>query len=142
MLQSFKSMNELVEYLGGMEKRLRTLEEENRALRLSPAGTDTNMNELVEYLQGVEGRLKYLEGETEKLSTTPVPASSTSIDKEAIARQVAYFLPQTNIIHPNFWKRAWAVWGHYAAVQLIISAVLMVFYCLLFFLTFIREGVR
>ena len=36
MLQQFKNMNELVEYLGTMEERLRKVEVENRILRETP----------------------------------------------------------------------------------------------------------
>ncbi len=36
-------------------------------------------------------------------------------------------LPQTNIIHPQFWTRAWAVYGHALVPGLIIGAVFWVF---------------
>jgi hypothetical protein len=140
MLQSFKSMNELVDYLGRVEKRIQTLEQENQKPRST--SIDANMDELVEYLQEVEKRLKGLEEENERLRATPASVSSMTVDKEAIAKQVAYFLPQTNVIHPSFWMRAFAIWGHYFVAQFIISAVFMIFYCLLLFLGLVREGVR
>jgi hypothetical protein len=36
MLQQFKSMNELVLYLGALEERVNCLEEENQQLRAAP----------------------------------------------------------------------------------------------------------
>jgi hypothetical protein len=40
MLQQFKNMNELAEYLGTMEERLRKIEVENRILRETPPNRD------------------------------------------------------------------------------------------------------
>lgn len=96
MLQQFKSMNELVEYLGTLEERVKHLEEENRQLRAAPA-------------------------------------AASNIDERTIAKYVASFLPLTNIVHPNFMKRAFAVWGHYFVAQLIISVPLIIIQlCLMF----------
>lgn len=39
MLQQFKNMNELITYLGGLEERVKYLEEENRKLRAAPVST-------------------------------------------------------------------------------------------------------
>ena len=36
MMQQFKSMNELVEYLGRLEERLKCLEQENQKFRAMP----------------------------------------------------------------------------------------------------------
>jgi hypothetical protein len=95
MLQQFKSMNELVVYLGMLEERVKALEEENRNLRLAPA-----------------------------------PASN--IDEHTIAKYVASFLPLTNIVHPSFLKRAFAVWGHFFVANFIISIPFMILYfCLI-----------
>ncbi len=86
MLQQFKSMNELVDYLGKLEERVNSLEEENQKLR-----------------------------------ATATPASNSNTDEHEVAKMVATFLPNTNIVHPNFFKRAFTVWGHYFAAQFIIS---------------------
>ncbi|MDO9557865.1 MAG: hypothetical protein Q7J82_09885 [Coriobacteriia bacterium] len=32
-------------------------------------------------------------------------------------------LPQTNIISPKFWTRAWAIYGHLLALSLIFAAI-------------------
>jgi hypothetical protein len=40
-------------------------------------------------------------------------------------------LPQSNILHPNFWTRAWAVWGHSAMVQVFVSIFLWFFIAIL-----------
>jgi hypothetical protein len=79
MLQQFKSMNELVQYLGALEERVRFLEEENQRLLAAPA-------------------------------PAPVPGVASHVDERSIAKMVASFLPFTNIVHPSFLKRAFAVW--------------------------------
>jgi hypothetical protein len=95
MLQQFKSMNDLVEYLGRLEERVKSLEEENQKLRAAPVSTN-------------------------------------SVDEHTIAKYVARFLPLTNIVHPSFLKRAFAVWGHFFVANLIISIPFTVLYfCLL-----------
>ncbi len=96
MLQQFKSMNELVQYLGTLEERLKCLEEENRQLRLAPP-----------------------------------PAASSNIDEHTIAKYVASFLPLTNIVHPSFMKRAFAVWGHFMVAHLIITIPFAILYACL-----------
>lgn len=97
MLQQFKSMNELVEYLGRLEERVKYLEEENRQLR-----------------------------------TAPAPTSLSNIDERTVAKYVASFLPLTNIVHPSFLKRAFAVWGHFFVAHLIISLpFILLYFCLL-----------
>lgn len=91
-----------------------------------------NMNELVEYLGTMEQRIKFLEAENHRLLSAPVPASTNSVDEKTIAKYVATFLPLTDLVHPSFLRRAFAVWGHYFVAQLIISIPLMVIYfCLL-----------
>ncbi len=48
MIQQFKSMNELVEYLGAVEARLKALEQENVKLRAAaPAGGGLDENAIV-----------------------------------------------------------------------------------------------
>ena len=99
MLQQFKSMNELVQYLGSLEERVKCLEEENQKLRTAPA---------------------------------PVPAGASHVDERTIAKMVATFLPLTNIVHPSFLKRAFAVWGHFFVANLIISLPFtLLYFCLL-----------
>ncbi len=99
MLQQFKSMNELVEYLGRLEERLKCLEEENHKLRAAPS--DRN-----------------------------------NVDENTIARYVARLLPQTNILHPNFLKRAFAVWGHFFVANLIIGITFGIIYACLMTILF------
>ena len=100
MLQKFKSLDELVQYLGTLEERVQGLEEEYQRLR-----------------------------------TTLIPApqaASTSVDERTIAKMVASFLPLTNIVHPSFLKRAFAIWGHFFVANFIISIPFTILYfCLL-----------
>jgi hypothetical protein len=97
MLQQFKSMNELVQYLGALEERVQILEQENQKLRF-----------------------------------TPTPGAAGNADERSIAKMVASFLPLTNIVHPSFLKRAFAVWGHFFVANLIISIPFtLLYFCLL-----------
>ncbi|HMB25349.1 MAG: hypothetical protein ACM33V_08725 [Chloroflexota bacterium] len=132
MLPQFKNMNELVEYLGRLETRVKSLEAEDHAMPLSPSVANDRMNQLGEYIGDLEQRIKNLEEENQKLRLAPPAANSAPVEKETIARYVAQFMPQTNILHPNFLTRAFAIWGHYFVVQFIISIVLSILYCLLF----------
>ncbi len=126
MMQQFKSMNELVEYLGKLEGRVRSLESDNQ--------------ELVGYLGKQEGRLSALEEENQKLRALPAPTgtSNANVDERTIAKMVASFLPLTNIVHPSFLKRAFAVWGHYFVAQLIISIPFIILYFCLLSMVFSR----
>jgi len=94
MLQKFKSMDELVEFLGAMEDRLRNLEAENEKLRTAPLARE-------------------------------------AVDGNTIARAVARVLPQTNLLHPGFLKRAFTVWGHFFVANLIIGIIVSIaYFCL------------
>lgn len=108
MLQQFKNMNELVQYLGALEERVRILEEENQKLRAAPAAA---------------------------------PVGANHAEERAIAKMVASFLPLTNIVHPRFLRRAFAVWGHFFVANLIISIPFTALYfCLL--TTILRSGIQ
>jgi hypothetical protein len=53
---------------------------------------------------------------------------------------VATFLPLTNIVHPSFLKRAFAVWGHFFVANFLISLpFLLLELCL--FMTVLRDRV-
>jgi hypothetical protein len=91
-----------------------------------------NMNELVTYLGEMEERLKHLEEENRKLRAAPAPVSTSNVDERTIAKMVATFLPLTNIVHPSFLKRAFAVWGHFFVANLIITLPFTILYfCIL-----------
>jgi hypothetical protein len=83
-----------------------------------------NMNELVVYLSGLEERVKCLEEENSRLRANP--GGGGSVDERTIAKLVATFLPLTNIVHPSFLKRAFAVWGHFFVANFIISLPLII----------------
>jgi hypothetical protein len=97
-----------------------------------------SLDELVQYLATLEERVQYLEEENHRLRSLPVPApapqglSTTSVDERTIAKMVASFLPLTNIVHPSFLKRAFAIWGHFFVANFIISIPFTILYfCLL-----------
>lgn len=40
-------------------------------------------------------------------------------------------LPQTNLLSPKFWTRAWAVYGHMLAIGVLVWAITMAIYLVL-----------
>ncbi len=79
-----------------------------------------NMNELVEYLAVLEVRIATLENENNQLRAVH---PSAGMDSHTVAKTIARALPQTSLISPGFFKRAFAVWGHFFVANLIISII-------------------
>lgn len=88
-----------------------------------------NMNELIQHMSELEQRINKLETENSQLRSI-VPANPNP-DGNAIAKYVARVLPQTNIINPNFLKRAFTVWGHFFVANLIIGITVGICYACL-----------
>ncbi|MBL8091587.1 MAG: hypothetical protein KF758_01515 [Anaerolineales bacterium] len=77
-----------------------------------------NADELNQYLDMLEKRVESLEKENRQL----------------IKRTQPIKLPQTNIINPNFIKRAFTVWGHFFIANAIISIFFaIIYFCLTIF---------
>lgn len=93
-----------------------------------------SMNELVEYLGTLEERIKILEAEKEKLPA-PLPIKE-SIDGNTIAKYVSRYMPQTNLVSPNFFTRAFAVWGHFFVANLTVGLVIGIGYACLMMVMF------
>jgi hypothetical protein len=88
-----------------------------------------SMSELTEYLEKLEARVRSLEQENELLR--PAPPAGASLDGNAIARYVSRSLPQTSLLSPSFFKRAFTVWGHFFVANLVISLFFFVLYACL-----------
>ena len=88
-----------------------------------------SMNEVNDYLDKLEYRINLLETENIKLRSS-VPAQPV-IDGNIVARSVSNALPKTNLVSPNFLKRAFTVWGHFFVAQLIISVTIGICYACL-----------
>ena len=89
-----------------------------------------SMNELTEYLEQIEARIKTLEQENERLRA--IQPARESADGNAIAKYVSRYIPQTDLLSPSFFKRAFAVWGHFFVANFLISLVFLVLYlCLM-----------
>lgn len=56
----------------------------------------------------------------------PTELESTVHDLQARIKALEDRLPQSNIIHPRFWPRAWTVYGYTMATGLLISAGILV----------------
>ena len=78
-----------------------------------------NMEDLTGYLEKLEARIKTLEEENDLLRPAPTPRES--MDENAIARYVDRYLPRTSLLSPRFFKRAFAVWGHFFVANLVIG---------------------
>ena len=89
-----------------------------------------SMEDLTSYLTGVEERIKSLEAENTTLRSSL--AEKKTIDGNVIARYVVKSLPQTNLLSPGFFRRAFAVWGHFFVANLIIGTIVFIGYlCLM-----------
>ena len=88
-----------------------------------------DINELTTYLGAMEERIKCLEEENHKLRKTRL--SLDDFDPDEVADYLEDFLPETNLLHPNFLKRAFAVWGHFFVANLIIGGIALIIYAFL-----------
>lgn len=87
------------------------------------------MENLNWYLNHVEERLSALEKENKKLKS--LLAENQSIETNRNIRNVQEVLPQTNLLSPNFLKRAFAVWGHFFVANFLIGiSVAAIYLCL------------
>jgi hypothetical protein len=89
-----------------------------------------SLDELVSYLTTLEARMAELEAENVRLRSLTLDNSRE--DRREFARYVSQALPQTNIVSPNFFKRAFAVWGHFFVAQLIIGISFGILYLCVF----------
>ncbi len=83
-----------------------------------------NMNELVEYLATLEDRVQKLEVENQKLRSI----QPTNADGNMLAKAISRSLPKSDLFNPAFFKRAFAVWGHFMVANLIIGSIIGVLY--------------
>ena len=88
-----------------------------------------SMNDLVTYLGTLEERIKTLETENGNLRGTI--SRQAGVDETAIERVVLDYLPDTNIVDHNFFKRAFAVWGHFFVANLIVGVIVGIAYACL-----------
>jgi hypothetical protein len=88
-----------------------------------------DINELTIYLGAMEERIKCLEEENRKFRETQL--SLDDFNPDEVADYLEDFLPETNLLHPNFLKRAFAVWGHFFVANLIIGAIAFMIYAFL-----------
>ncbi|MCC6260995.1 MAG: hypothetical protein IT311_09040 [Anaerolineales bacterium] len=93
-----------------------------------------NMNELTGYLETLEGRIKKLEEENGKLREAS--SSGGNVNGNLIAKYVAHYIPQTNLVNRNFLKRAFTVWGHFFVANLIIAMTVGIAYACLMMMFF------
>ena len=88
-----------------------------------------SMNELLGYLGDLEERIKTLEMENGKLLA--ITSRQENVDEAIIENVVLDYLPDSNLIDHNFFKRAFAVWGHFFVANLIIGVVVRIAYACL-----------
>jgi hypothetical protein len=99
-----------------------------------PPAQFRSQSEMIDYLAVLENRLTQLEDQNqqqltviETLQSRPLPVPTDT------------HLPKTNLLNPNFLKRAFAVWGHYFVAQLMIGLVIAIIY-LVILLVFFAAG--
>jgi uncharacterized membrane protein len=86
------------------------------------------MNELMTYLNTLENRIIALENENKLLHER---LATGHVDNLTLREEIKKHIPSSELFSSSFWKRAFAVWGHYFVAQLIISAMLFVFYLII-----------
>jgi hypothetical protein len=69
----------------------------------------------------MERRVNMLEAENNRLRS--MAQSNPSLDGNMISRYVSQAIPQTDLVSPNFLKRAFAVWGHYFVANFLIGII-------------------
>jgi uncharacterized membrane protein len=84
-----------------------------------------SLNDLTRYLGNLEDRIAMLEQENEELHEL---VSKTNIENKAVVDYVREVVPHTSLLSKNFISRAFTVWGHYFAAQLVISLVVFALY--------------
>ncbi len=87
----------------------------------------SNMSELVTYLNTLENRIIALESEQKMMRER---LASSHDERIAIRAEVEKLLPTSGLFSLSFWRRAFTVWGHYFAAQIIISIILLFLYAL------------
>ncbi len=96
-----------------------------------------SMDELTTYLGSLEERVKSLEAENGKLQANVSSQEVVEVvNEEAIERIVLDYLPETNLLDHGFFKRAFAVWGHFFVANLIVSLFLFILYACLMMVMF------
>jgi len=88
-----------------------------------------SQTELVQFLETLEQRIEALEMENQSYKDTLNTSSGAPVPIQ-VQQWLQKFLPQTSLLSHSFIARAFTVWGHYFAAQLIILAGVLVVYLL------------
>jgi hypothetical protein len=100
-----------------------------------PPAQFRSQSEMVDYLAVLERRLTELEDQNQQ-QLTVIENLQSRPQQAAIPR-----LPQTNLLNPNFLKRAFTVWGHYFVAQFIIGLGIAIIYLIVLLIFFAGRGV-
>lgn len=90
-----------------------------------------NLNELTDYLASLEDRLAAIESENRNLKDELAMVGHSSPPKTFKTERDR--LPNTNLLSDSFISRAFAIWGHYAVAQIIISIPMFLCYIIFIF---------
>jgi hypothetical protein len=89
-----------------------------------------SMNDLTVYLGDLEKRIKGLEEENHQLRAAL--SNREGIDEDKVEKIILDYLPDTDLLHPSFFRRAFTVWGHMFVTNLIIGSIFFIIYICLF----------
>ena len=96
-----------------------------------------SMDDLTTYLGNLEERVKNLETENKELQAKASPGEAVeTVNEKTIERIVLDYLPDTNLLDHGFFKRAFAVWGHFFVANLVISLFFFILYACLMLVIF------
>jgi hypothetical protein len=104
-------------------------------MSMPPPAQFRSQSEMIEYLSALEGRISELEDQNQRQLAViddlqSKPPQAVVADKR---------LPKTNLLHFNFLKRAFTVWGHWFVAQFVIGLIITIIY-LVVLLVFFAAG--
>jgi hypothetical protein len=91
---------------------------------------------MIDYLALLENRITELEERNQKQLT-----AIEDLQQRPQPRPLEAHLPKTNLVSPNFLKRAFAVWGHYFVASLILALISGAIYLVVFVVILAAGGV-
>jgi hypothetical protein len=103
-------------------------------MSMPPPAQFRSQSEMIEYLSALEGRISELEDQNQRQL-----AVIDDLQSKPQAVVDDQRLPKTNLLHFNFLKRAFTVWGHWFVAQFILGLVIAIIY-LVVLLIFIAGG--
>ncbi|HSV86552.1 MAG TPA: hypothetical protein VLH85_08245 [Levilinea sp.] len=105
-------------------------------MSIPPPAQFRTQSEMIDYLALLENRITEMESQNQKQL-----AAIEDLQQRPQPHPLEARLPKTNLLNPNFLKRAFAVWGHYFVATLLISLMTGAIYLVIFVALLAASGV-